>query len=260
MVRRRAIPVERYSRLAIWSQRLALFSLPVVALGILMSRLSLVETLAALGVFAAGVAVAAVAVLVALIALAAIWNDGYRGIAQAVTGLLIGLVVVAGPAAMMAFAYRLPAIHDVTTDLADPPSIVAGAAARPPGANPPAYPGPETAALQRAGYPDLKPLAKEWTPDQAYQAAREAIDKRRWRVLDQVPPKPGRDGRIEAVVRTLVFGFRDDVVVRIRATADGSRIDVRSASRIGLHDIGTNARRIKSLLADIDEWQPPRRR
>jgi uncharacterized protein (DUF1499 family) len=161
---------------------------------------------------------------------------------------------------MMALAYRLPAIHDVTTDLADPPSIVAGAAARPAGANPPAYPGAETAALQRAGYPDLKPLVKEWTPEQAFQAARTVIEKRRWRVLDQVPPKPGRDGRIEAVVRSLVFGFRDDVVVRIRATADGSRIDVRSASRIGLHDIGANARRIKGLLADIDSWEPPRRR
>jgi uncharacterized protein (DUF1499 family) len=260
MVRRRAIPVERYSLLAIWSQRLALFSLPVAGLGILLSRLSLVETFAALGVFGAGVAVAGLAVLVALAALAAIWNDGYRGLAQAVGGLVIGLLVVAGPAAMMAFAYRLPAIHDVTTDLNDPPSIVAGAAARPAGANPPAYPGPETAALQRAGYPDLKPLVKEWTPEQAYQAVREIIDKRRWRVLDQVPPRAGRDGRIEAVVRTLVFGFRDDVVVRIHATPDGSRIDIRSASRIGLHDIGANARRIKSLLADLDNWQPPRRR
>ncbi|ALK09671.1 DUF1499 domain-containing protein [Blastochloris viridis] len=259
MVRRRAIPVERYSQLAIWSQRLALFSLPVVALGILMSRLGLVETVAALGVFAAGVAVAALAVLVALAALAAIWNDGYRGLGRAVAGLMIGLLVVVGPAAMAAFAYRLPAIHDVTTDLNEPPSIIAGAVARSPDANPPNYPGPETAALQRAGYPDLKPLLKDWPPEQAFQAARDAIEKRRWRVLDQVAPRPGRDGRIEAVVRTLVFGFRDDVVVRIRATAEGSRIDVRSASRIGLHDLGANARRIKSLLADIDEWQPPRR-
>ncbi|KAA5595917.1 DUF1499 domain-containing protein [Blastochloris sulfoviridis] len=259
MVRRRALPVERYSHLAIWSRRLALFALAVALLGIALSRLNIVETLAALGVFAAGVAVAAVAVLVALVALAAIWNDGYRGLAQAVTGLLVGLVVVAGPAAMAVIAYRLPAIHDISTDLVDPPRIIAGAAARPPGANPAAYEGERVAALQQAGYPDLKPLIKDWTPDQAFRAARELIEKRRWRILDQVPPRPGREGRIEAVVRTLVFGFRDDVVVRIRPAAEGARVDVRSASRYGVHDIGANARRIKSLLADLDDWEPPQR-
>ena len=110
MVRRRALPVERYSHLAIWSRRLALFALAVALLGIALSRLNIVETLAALGVFAAGVAVAALAVLVALVALAAIWNDGYRGLAQAVTGLLVGLAVVAGPAAMA--VDRLPPAGD----------------------------------------------------------------------------------------------------------------------------------------------------
>jgi uncharacterized protein (DUF1499 family) len=62
-----------------------------------------------------------------------------------------------------------------------------------------------------------------------------------------------RDGVIEAVARTPILGFRDDVVVRIRPTVDGTRIDVRSASRYGRHDLGTNAKRVRSLIDDIDD-------
>jgi uncharacterized protein (DUF1499 family) len=62
-----------------------------------------------------------------------------------------------------------------------------------------------------------------------------------------------RDGIIEAVARTPILGFRDDVVVRVRATTDGARIDVRSASRYGRHDFGTNAGRVRNLIDDIDD-------
>ena len=67
-------------------------------------------------------------------------------------------------------------------------------------------------------------------------------------------PAPAvRDGIIEAVARTPILGFRDDVVVRVRPTADGARIDVRSASRYGRHDLGTNAKRVRNLIDDIDD-------
>jgi Protein of unknown function (DUF1499) len=94
------------------------------------------------------------------------------------------------------------------------------------------------------------------------------ITKRRWRVVDARPPQAAlpravdarapqdsavRDGIIEAVARTPILGFRDDVVVRVRATADGARIDVRSASRYGRHDFGTNAARVRNLIDDIDD-------
>ena len=257
MVRRRAIPVERYSSLAHWSWRLALFSLPVLILAIALARLERVETFAALGVFGAGLAVAGLALVIAMAALVAIWNHGYRGLHEAVGGFLVAVLVVAGPAAVAALTLQLPMLHDVTTDFGDPPAIVAGAVARTVGANSPAYGGERTAIRQRMAYPDLRPLTKEWTPDRAFQAARAVVEKRGWRVLDLVPPRPGRDGRIEATVRNLPFGFRDDVVVRIRAISEGSRVDVRSASRTGEHDLGINARRVRALLDDIDEWEPP---
>ena len=88
----------------------------------------------------------------------------------------------------------------------------------------------------------------------AYDAALAVITKRKWRIVVERSPQAGRrDGQIEAVARTAIMGFRDDVAVRIRATRDGALIDVRSASRYGRHDLGANASRIRSLLEDIDE-------
>ena len=81
------------------------------------------------------------------------------------------------------------------------------------------------------------------------------ITKRKWHVVDARPPQgtAPRDGLIEAIARTPILGFRDDVAVRVRATHDGARIDVRSASRYGRHDLGTNAARVRALIEDIDD-------
>ena len=80
------------------------------------------------------------------------------------------------------------------------------------------------------------------------------IAKRKWRVVDARTPQPGRrDGRIEAVARTPILGFRDDVVLRIRSDPDGARVDMRSTSRYGRHDFGTNAARVTSLSEAIDD-------
>ena len=78
------------------------------------------------------------------------------------------------------------------------------------------------------------------------------VERRGWRVLDNVSPRGGeRDGRIEAVARTLVMGFREDISIRVRTADKGVRIDMRSASRYGRHDFGSNARRIESFLAEF---------
>ena len=92
------------------------------------------------------------------------------------------------------------------------------------------------------------------TPQIAYEETMKVITKRKWRPLVDRPPQPGRrDGQIELVARTPIMGFRDDLAIRIRVDPDGARIDVRSASRYGRHDLGANASRIRSLLEDIDE-------
>ena len=92
------------------------------------------------------------------------------------------------------------------------------------------------------------------SPQLAYEAVIATIGKRHWRVVDARAPQGGRrEGLIEAVARTPIMGFRDDVAVRVRSDPSGARIDVRSASRYGRHDFGTNASRIRSLLDEIDD-------
>jgi uncharacterized protein (DUF1499 family) len=92
------------------------------------------------------------------------------------------------------------------------------------------------------------------TPQAAYDTTMAIILRRKWRVVVDRPPTAGRrDGLIEAISRTPVMGFRDDVAIRVRPTNDGARVDVRSASRYGRHDFGTNAARIRSLLEDVDD-------
>jgi uncharacterized protein (DUF1499 family) len=107
--------------------------------------------------------------------------------------------------------------------------------------------------LQKAAYPDIEPLAVSVPPAAAYEAARAIIVKRRWQIINERTPQPRRDGLIEAVARTPVMGFRDDVVVRIRGTSDGARVDARSSSRYGRYDFGTNAARLRALLEDVDD-------
>jgi uncharacterized protein (DUF1499 family) len=112
--------------------------------------------------------------------------------------------------------------------------------------------------LQRATYPSIAPLQTSSTPLELYEAAIAVVTKRKWRVVDARAPQAGRrEGRIEAVARTALMGFRDDVAIRIRPISGGARLDIRSASRYGQRDFGANAQRILGLIEDIEEAVAP---
>jgi uncharacterized protein (DUF1499 family) len=252
MIRRRLYVEVRVSKLATWSRRIAVFSLPVVAIAVLLHRLGIVEYAVAYTTLLAGFAVAIAGLLVAFAAFVVIWNEGLRGVGRAITATVIGLVLVGWPIVEFARSATLPTISDITTDFADPPRFVAVASARPHGANPIAYSGGDTARLQRAAYPGVKPFEVEANPDETFNLLASIVERRGWRVLDTVSPRGGeRDGRIEAVARTPVMGFREDISIRVRTGDKGVRIDVRSASRYGQHDFGSNARRIESFMAEF---------
>jgi uncharacterized protein (DUF1499 family) len=205
----------------------------------------------ALGTFAAALLCAVFAILLALGAFVVIWKDGLDGGGRAFGAIAIGGALLAYPAYLGVRAYQLPMINDVTTDPIDPPRFDVVARLRPRGTV--EYAGLYAADLQRTAYPDIEPLDLTVPPQAAYDAAVAIITKRKWRVVVDRPPGGRRDGQIEAVARTPIMGFRDDVTLRIRAIPDGSRIDVRSASRYGRHDFGTNASRVRNLLEDIDD-------
>ena len=252
MARRRITDIPT-SRLAVWARRVALFALATAMLGTLIVRAGLLEIEPALATVAGAFVLAAVAILLAIGGIAVIWKDGLEGFGSALAGLAIGLALLAYPGYLASKAYYLPAITDITTDTTDPPKLEALARIRPrEGGNPVDYPGEAVAEKQLDAYPDVEPLQLAVPPAIAYEAIYTVITKRKWRIVEARRPQPRRDGHIEAVARTPIMGFRDDVVVRIRADSDGTRVDVRSSSRYGLHDFGTNAERIVAFLADVD--------
>jgi uncharacterized protein (DUF1499 family) len=255
----RRIAEEPASRLAIWARRIASFSLPVALLAILIARAGLLEIVPVLATLAASLAMAAIAILLALASLIGIWRHGSEGLGAALTAILISGALLAYPSYLMARAARLPEISDITTDPIDPPRYETIGRLRSRDANPIAYAGLYAAQQQKAAYPDVVPLETDASAPATYDAAMAVIAKRRWQVINARAPaaaqggQPARDGYIEAVARTLIMGFRDDVAVRIRAVGDGTRVDVRSSSRYGRHDFGANAARVRALLDDIED-------
>jgi len=242
------------SRLAVWARRVGGFAVAVLLLAIIIVRGGILEIIPSLGAVGGAFILALIAVLLALAAFVVIWREGTQGLGSALLALFIGLALLSYPAYLALQAYRLPPITDVTTDPDDPPRFEVISRLRPRDANPIAYPGGETAERQRAAYPDVEPLVVTSTPQQAYDTALAIMTKRHWRVLDARPPQgTRREGRIEAVALTFIMGFRDDVVVRVRNDGEGARVDVRSASRYGPHDLGGNAARITRFLEEVDE-------
>ena len=166
-----------------------------------------------------------------------------------IAAALIAAVTAGGPVLVVVSALRLPAIHDITTDLADPPRFEAVVALRADVPNPLEYGGPAAAEAQREAYPDLETLALSHTLDQVVDWALEVTQQVGWEIVavDRAA------GRIEATDTTLWFGFKDDIVVRVRPATGGARVDVRSVSRVGVGDLGANAARIRVFLARLSD-------
>jgi uncharacterized protein (DUF1499 family) len=254
MARRFTLADEPMSKLAIWARRMALFSLSAVIVSIIIVRSEWLDIGPAITSFVVALAPSIIALVLAVGALVVIWIDGLRGLGRSFAAMAIALGLLAYPGYLAYRAYKLPWLYDITTDPIDPPRYEALARLRPREANPITYAGLYAAEQQRAAYPDIEPLLVSATPLEAYEAALAVVTKRKWRIVDVRPPQTGRrEGRIEAVARTPLMGFRDDIVVRVRAAEDGARIDMRSASRYGVHDFGANASRLRSLSSDIDD-------
>jgi uncharacterized protein (DUF1499 family) len=169
-----------------------------------------------------------------------------RGRAVAAVASVLGVLVAAPPLVMVYQAQRLPNIHDISTDTNDPPSFVDVLPLRQGARNAVDY-EPETAIQQRRGYPDIAPLRLALPPAEAFERAERAARAMGWQIVAAKPDAL----RIEATDTTLMFGFKDDIVIRIRPQAQGSVVDVRSLSRIGGSDIGANARRVRAFLSKL---------
>ena len=200
----------------------------------------------------AGLMVGLSAIFIALVRSFVAWRaKTTRGRWACRMALVIALAAIAFPLSQFQKGVRLPRIHDITTDTIDPPNFVAIAPLRADAPNSDIYGGTAIAARQAVAYPDIAPILLPLPPDQAFAKALGAAKALDWRIVAAVPEA----GRIEATDETFWFRFKEDVVIRIRPETvggqEGSRIDVRSLSRLNDADLGSNAARIRDFRARL---------
>lgn len=172
---------------------------------------------------------------------------GAASMIGALVGLLIGLAVAGYPVYMLQVGHGVPPIHDITTDPEHPPAFVAALPYRIGAENSTQYGGSKLAAEQRQAYPDVKPAEFKEPPAKVFDAALATAKAMGWRVIAAVPA----EGRIEATDSTFWYHFTDDVVIRVKPDETGTRLDIRSESRVGRSDLGANAHRIVKYLAAL---------
>lgn len=166
--------------------------------------------------------------------------------------LVLALAVITASLTLRPASSGAPPIHDISTDLGNPPFFEAVLPMRGDDSNPPEYPGNETAEQQRVAYPDLETVTVDSPTDEVFAAAERVASDMGWEIVATDPSR----GRIEATDTTSWFRFKDDVVIRLTARGYGTYVDVRSKSRVGVGDMGANASRIREFLqrlsADLD--------
>ncbi|MGD8569325.1 MAG: DUF1499 domain-containing protein [Gammaproteobacteria bacterium] len=167
-----------------------------------------------------------------------------EGLFRSIVGLVIAAPIIVIPLLWLQTARSVPPIHDITTDTENPPMFNAIVPLREHAANPVEYGGTKIAQQQQQAYPDIKPLIVDATPRDVFDAALATARELGWQIVAMEKD----DNRIEATDTTFWYGFKDDVVIRITPKNGGSKVDMRSVSRVGKSDVGTNAERIRQFI------------
>jgi hypothetical protein len=232
---------------------LAVFALMLLVMAFVAHRRDMIATPDFLLVMAIGSVVAALALLFCLVAFVRVWVRGDLGAGAALLGALLALVALVPFAFASYCVLAYPALADISTDWQNPPSMQAAARARQPGMNTLAPLSSTAIAQQEAAYPEITGRLYDFSFARTRAAAQSLAETLGWRLADRSETV----GEIDAV--TLEYEGRDwllslpfDVALRIRNTADGTYVDMRSASRYGSHDLGANAARIRSFLDELD--------
>ena len=165
-----------------------------------------------------------------------------------IMALLLSTIAIAIPLSMLNKGKSVPPIHDISTDLVNPPEFVAIAPLRADAPNPVEYAGVEVATQQRAAYPELQTLNYTQSKSELVEASKQVIDHLGWQLVNI----DADQGIVEATDRTMWFGFKDDVIVRITDKGSERLVDIRSKSRVGGSDLGKNAERIHDFTEELD--------
>lgn len=240
------------AREAKWARRIALFFLQLLILTVLLHRFAGLGTPAAINLIGVSVVGMAIAVIIAIISLVRIWFGGQTGAANDFAAIAVGLIGLALPVFFLSKVVLLPQLNDVQTTPGDPLQFTVLVEQRPPDANPLALPDAEKAGLQAEAFPDIGPMFVERSAPAVFILVNEAVSRLGWNVVVNETPGESGVGRIEATDSTMVMGFTDDVVVRVRGNDASTLVDIRSASRYGMHDFGANAERIRAFYGEVN--------
>jgi len=211
----------------------------IAATSIVGYRLVWWRQLKAFDIFGWATFVAIVALLFSIYAIFKARPKGkYRGLLLGSLGVILSLPIIASTFLFKYSATIYPPINDISTDTSNPPVFWDVP-------NPTEYPGVKVALIQKESYPSLHPLKLSIPPKKAFSKALKIVKEKGWKIISA----DKEDGRIEAVSSSLLFGFKDEIVIRIVPEDKGVTVDLRSRSRIGNIDRGANARRIKSFIS-----------
>lgn len=231
-----------------WSLKLSLLATLAAVLAVLGHRLSILDFQPALLGLAGSTLIGSLAILLGLIGIFKAVRAKKPEIAAMLAGPTLGFLVVMPVFMAVLTGAGAPRIHDITTDLEHPPEFVAIKELRTPAHNALDRLVPRNlAALQEESYPDLSPVLIDRPFDQAFEQVVALVKKRSWEVI----AVSAEEGRIEATDTTPIMGFKDDIVIRLQAMGSRTRVDIRSASRVGESDLGVNAARIRLFLTDL---------
>ena len=249
----RHLPLEPWSRSALWSRHIAVFAAVVAAMAVALVRLHVIDAASALASLGAAVGLSLVALLLVGAASVVIWRTGQRGAGVAAVGAVVALLTLAWPAYLAFEAMRLPILADISTDIASPPYFsLSRAAFGARGGYLPAEFTDRARLGQVEAYPDVEPIVLDMDVDEAFALVLRTAKAVGWRLIDQ-RPAGGRTGDAHAdfLDQSLIMGLDEDVTIRLRPLVGQTRIDLRSATRHGRHDFGANAKRIAGFAEEL---------
>lgn len=189
----------------------------------------------------------AIAALVLLV-LQVIFKRNTLTLASAAITVALSAIAIGLPLSMLSKGKSVPPIHDISTDLINPPEFVAIAPLRADAPNPVAYAGEATAEQQRQGYPELTTLIYSESRAELVSAIEKAAKNLGWELVNT----DANQSIIEATDTTVWFGFKDDIIIRITDNGNERLVDIRSKSRVGGSDLGKNAERIHDFIEELD--------
>jgi len=245
-----AIYLQKTVHEGLWARRMALFFVQLLILTVLLHRFGTLATPAALNLLTVSIGGLVLAIIVAVVGIVRIWFGVQIGAGAAFAGIAIALIGLALPLYYLSHVFMLPNLNDVETTPRQPMQFSQLAAQRPADANRIVEPDLTAAELQEKAYPDIRPMELERSATETFDIVHEAVKRLGWTIVLNEPPAE-QPGRIEATDRTMLMGYTDDVLIRVTGDDTHALIDVRSVSRYGMHDLGANAERIRTLFAEV---------